>query len=180
LISENAEHALVDFEELAGRIAGRRFTRTVVLASSALRGASRETSLKLLEMTSGKTAALPETYLGLRHGPMSFLREDSLVLCFISSSAETRRYELDLLSELRAKGLGYIVAITDVNWGDVPADVRVRALAPELPDSMRTPFEIIFPQLLGLHLSLTAGLDPDNPSPNGVINRVVQGVRVYD
>jgi len=28
-------------------------------------------------------------------------------------------------------------------------------------------------------LSLGIGLNPDNPSPNGVINRVVQGVRIY-
>jgi len=33
--------------------------------------------------------------------------------------------------------------------------------------------------LLGYHLSLRIGLNPDNPSPEGVINRVVQGVRIY-
>jgi len=49
-----------------------------------------------------------------------------------------------------------------------------------MPDSLRTPFEIVFPQLLAYHLSLRADLNPDDPSPNGVINRVVQGVRIYE
>jgi tagatose-6-phosphate ketose/aldose isomerase len=48
------------------------------------------------------------------------------------------------------------------------------------PDELRTPFEIVGPQLLGYHLSLRGGLDPDNPSLNGVINRVVRGVTIYD
>jgi tagatose-6-phosphate ketose/aldose isomerase len=177
-ISDEAESALAEFEELARIIATRQFSRAIILASSSMRGAAREASLKLLEMTSGQIAALPETYLGLRHGPMSFLRDDTLVLCFISSSPETRRYELDLLRELRSKKLGYVVAVADKEC--VPADRHVRAIAPNLPDRLRTPFEIIFPQLLGLHLSLKAGLDPDNPSPGGVINRVVQGVQIYD
>ena len=38
---------------------------------------------------------------------------------------------------------------------------------------------ITLPQLLGYHLSLARGLDPDNPSPGGVINRVVQGVVIH-
>jgi tagatose-6-phosphate ketose/aldose isomerase len=46
-------------------------------------------------------------------------------------------------------------------------------------DSLRTPYEILGPQLLGYHLSLRIGLNPDNPSPEGVINRVVQGVRIH-
>jgi tagatose-6-phosphate ketose/aldose isomerase len=33
--------------------------------------------------------------------------------------------------------------------------------------------------LLGYHLSLRLGLNPDNPSPEGVISRVVQGVKIH-
>jgi tagatose-6-phosphate ketose/aldose isomerase len=50
---------------------------------------------------------------------------------------------------------------------------------PEAPDEFRTPFEIVIPQLLGYHLSLRQGLNPDNPSPDGVITRVVQGVKIH-
>jgi tagatose-6-phosphate ketose/aldose isomerase len=111
---------------------------------------------------------------------MSFLREDTLVLCFLSSSPQVRRYEVDLLEELRAKHLGYVVAITPAESDLIPAAQRTMAIASGLADYLRTPFEIGFAQLLGYHLSLSAGLDPDNPSPGGVINRVVQGVRIYE
>ena len=59
-------------------------------------------------------------------------------------------------------------------------DAVVRTPASTLPDYLRTPAEIVFPQLLAYELSLRLGLDPDNPSPGGVINRVVQGVRIYE
>jgi tagatose-6-phosphate ketose/aldose isomerase len=48
------------------------------------------------------------------------------------------------------------------------------------PDDVRTPFEILGLQLFGYHLSMRAGLNPDSPSPGGVINRVVQGIRIYN
>jgi tagatose-6-phosphate ketose/aldose isomerase len=35
-------------------------------------------------------------------------------------------------------------------------------------------------QLLGFYKSLELGFDPDNPSISGVINRVVQGVTLYE
>jgi len=58
-------------------------------------------------------------------------------------------------------------------------DVSVPASAPDLPDRLRTPFEIVFPQLLALHLSLRLGMNPDVGSTRAVINRVVQGMRVH-
>jgi tagatose-6-phosphate ketose/aldose isomerase len=179
-ISVDANRALEEFDETAKTIAALQFSRAVILTSSHLTGLGRETALKILELTAGQIAVIPETYLGLRHGPMSFLREDTLVLCFLSSSQRVRRYEVDLLEELRAKRLGYIVAVTPAESDRIPVAQRITAIASGLPDHLRTPFEIIFGQLLGYYLSLKAGLDPDNPSPGGVINRVVQGVRIYE
>ena len=102
--------------------------------------------------------AIPETYLGLRHGPMSFLRADTLVLCWLSNDPVRRRYEEDLLLELRAKKLGRIVCIGTPLAGPELADTRIAASAPGLPDALRAPFEIVFAQLLAYHLSLHAGL----------------------
>jgi tagatose-6-phosphate ketose/aldose isomerase len=59
-------------------------------------------------------------------------------------------------------------------------NIRIPAIAPELPDALRTPFEVCFGQLLAYRLSLHCGLDPDNPSPNAVITRVVQGFRLHE
>jgi tagatose-6-phosphate ketose/aldose isomerase len=165
LISHRVREALPEIESLAEDLARDDPKRAVVLASRPLLGLAREACLKILEMTGGHVAAIAETYLGLRHGPMSFLRPDTLVLCFRSSDRMRQCYEEDLISELRGKKLGRIV--------------QVEAFAPELADGLRTPFEIVFAQLLAYHLSLRAGLDPDNPSPEGVIRRVVEGVRIY-
>src|SRR5690625_7136000 len=39
---------------------------------------------------------------------------------------------------------------------------------------------VIFAQALALKKSIQLGITPDNPSPDGAINRVVQGVTIYD
>jgi tagatose-6-phosphate ketose/aldose isomerase len=180
-INYDADRKFAALEAAAQRIAARGFSRAVILASASLIGAAREAALKILEMTAGQIPVLAETFLGLRHGPMSFLREDTLVLCFLSASPATRRYEYDLLAEIGAKKIGYIVAIAPADDLDlVPDEQQIPALAPDLPDALRTPFEIVFAQLLALRLSLDAGLDPDNPSAAGIINRVVQGFRIYE
>lgn len=162
-----------------GIVARGAVSRVAVLAPPALNGAAREACLKILEMTDGRVMAMPETVLGLRHGPMTFLRDDTLVLCLLSTDPLIRRYEEDLLAELRTKRLGRIVGITATV---VPGllDYAIPASAPDLPDALRAPFELVFPQLLAYHLSLQLGLNPDVASPRAVINRVVQGVRVYD
>ncbi|MCS7314172.1 MAG: hypothetical protein RMI94_09950 [Bryobacterales bacterium] len=170
--------ALPRLDEEAARWAERAPVRFAALASAALRAAAREACLKVLEMTAGRVVTLAETYLGLRHGPMSFLTEDTLVLCFVSSDPRLRRYELDLARELRAKRLGRLIAL-----GPAPAsdfDGVLETPASLLPDWLRTPAEIVFAQLLGWHLSRRCGLDPDNPSPARIISRVVQGVRIYE
>jgi tagatose-6-phosphate ketose/aldose isomerase len=48
-----------------------------------------------------------------------------------------------------------------------------------LDDALRSPFEIVAAQLLGYNLSRLSGLNPDSPSPDGIIHRVVQGVKIH-
>lgn len=155
-------------------------SRVVILASQPLFGLAREACLKILEMTAGQVVPLVETYLGLRHGPMSFLRADALVVCVLSSDPRRRRYELDLVQELQQKKLGRRIALGPVEANSGLFEHVIRTQASNLPDYLRTPAEVVFAQLLGYHLSLRLGLDPDNPSPSGVISRVVEGVRIYE
>lgn len=173
------EHHLAGLDALAKQVAKWRPERAVVLASSPLYPWAQETSLKIMEMTAGRVATIHETYLGLRHGPMAFVDRETLVLCLASTDPQRRMYEADLLNELEAKQLGRVVCITPGDFSGARIDTRVMAVAPELPDELRTPFEIVFPQLLAFHLSLGLGLNPDAPSPDGIINRVVSGVKIY-
>jgi tagatose-6-phosphate ketose/aldose isomerase len=122
---------------------------------------------------------ITETYLGLRHGPISFVKADTLVLCLLSRDPVRRLYEVDLIRELRAKELGVLVGIADPEGLDGLFDEIIPAALPQASDTLRTPYEIMAPQLLGYHLSLCVGMNPDNPSPNGVMSRVVQGFMIH-
>lgn len=179
-ICRRAEDLLPRLDVFAQELAQPDVHRVVILASGDLKPLATEVSLKVLEMTAGGAVPVAETFLGLRHGPMSFLRPDTLVLCWISSNPIRQKYEADLIEELQSKNLGRIVTIGGVDDPSGKVDTAVPAIVPELPDSLRVPFEIPFGQLLGYQLSLRCGLNPDNPSPSGVITRVVQGFRVHE
>lgn len=176
-----AKFALIN--ERMKALADTTVDRVLLLASPPLFSWAREGSLKVLEMTAGRFPVMAETYLGLRHGPMSFVRQNTQVICLLSNDRGSRRYEEDLIKELRGKNLGHIVGICNDESGDNGIkslfDEVIPALLPQAHDDMRTPFEILAVQLLGYHLSLRAGLNPDSPSPDGVINRVAQGLRIY-
>lgn len=180
VLARGGESVLREHESTARELAASPPARLAALASAPLLGAAREACLKVLEMTAGRIATLAETYLGLRHGPMSFLQDDTLVVCFVSSDGRRRRYELDLISELRAKQLGRLIGLAPPGVDGSLFEVVISTEASALPDYLRTPAEIIFCQLLAYYASLASGLDPDNPSPAGVIHRVVQGVRIYE
>lgn len=179
-LAKAGETVLREHERTAKELAALPPARLVALASAPLLGAAREACLKVLEMTAGRIAVLAETYLGLRHGPMSFLQPDTLVICFVSSEERRRRYELDLIEELRAKRLGRLIGLVPPGVDGSLLDVVISTEASVLPDYLRTPAEIVFCQLLAYYASLAVGLDPDHPSPAGVIHRVVQGVRIYE
>jgi len=178
-VSSRASALLPELDRICHRVAARIHDRIVILSSSPLLGWAREAGLKALEMTAGNFPIVTETFLGFRHGPMSFLKPDTLVLCLLSSDPIRRSYEIDLIEELRSKKLGYLIGIADPAHAQGLFDEIIPAIAPLAPDTLRTPYEIVAPQLLGYHLSLHIGLNPDNPSPAGVINRVVQGVRIH-
>jgi tagatose-6-phosphate ketose/aldose isomerase len=178
-IVATVRNGFLDLEKVAQRLASQSSSRLMVLTSAGLVPLAKEASLKVLEMTAGRTIAINETFLGVRHGPMSFLRPDSLVLCVLSSAAERRRFEEDVLRELRQKKLGHVIVVGSAASDSELGHDFIPAMAPDLPDDLRGPFEIVFPQLLAYHLSLAAHLDPDNPSPDGVITRVVQRFQLH-
>lgn len=165
-------------------IAALPFRRAVFLGNGCLKGAAIESHLKLQEMTAGQVMCQAETSLGLRHGPMAVLDKETLIVHYLSSDPYTAQYEHDILAEIRAKGLGIAVVAVGgpAEVAAVPATHQIvvpSAAGVDLPDDCKTPVQVIVGQLLGLFRSLEFGLSPDAPSRTGVINRVVQGVRIY-
>jgi tagatose-6-phosphate ketose/aldose isomerase len=170
------------FETLA-RVAATGFDRAVFLGSGARFGAARESSLKMLEMTSGRVSTVCETYLGFRHGPMSFADDHTLIVCFLSSDPMLRAYESDLLRELDLKELGISKLIVGE---DIPPEVtRENDVVIECPglagvgDQDAAVVDVVACQLLAFFRCLNEGLRPDSPS-DGVINRVVQSFTLHD
>ncbi len=173
-----AEGLLQSNVDALAQVAAAGFTRAVFLGSGCRFGAARETALKMLEMNAGRIASVSETYLGLRHGPMSFLDKNTLVVCYLSSDRTRRNYELDLLRELDQKQLGRGKLIVGES---IPGEVlRNGDVAVECPgldrlgDANAVFIHVIVGQLLAFFRCMQEGLRPDWPSQNNVINRVVQ------
>jgi tagatose-6-phosphate ketose/aldose isomerase len=181
-MSESSERYLEKGSVLAERLAAGGCARVCFLGSGALHGVARESALKVLEMTAGRVSTIAESFLGLRHGPLSYLDRDTLLVGFLSGDRRRRAYELDLLDEVRKKKLARSMIAVTRN-----PDEKARALvdhlltldADDLGDDYRPPLDVGFGQLLGLFLSIQLGLLPDSPSANGAISRVVSGVRIH-
>lgn len=163
------------------RLARSGFERVVYLGSKECRGLAREAALKMLELSDGKVVTLSDTPLGFRHGPKTIINGKTLVVIFLCNDSYTRRYELDLVAELRADGVAAAVVTLGAQDARQPGheDEILVAGATSAPDlGLCFPYAA-FAQSLALFQSLELGLRPDTPNAAGVVNRVVQGVSIY-
>jgi tagatose-6-phosphate ketose/aldose isomerase len=159
------------------------FRRVLFLGSGPRFAVAREAALKMLEMTAGRVTTSCETYLGLRHGPMSAVNEETLIVCFLSIEPKVRAYESDVLRELAQKQLGLfrLIAGKDVPRDLVSANDIVIPYhgAGDLFDYEIPVLDAIVGQLLAFFRCLQEGLSPDSPSQSGVIHRVVQSFALH-
>jgi tagatose-6-phosphate ketose/aldose isomerase len=186
-LARAATHLLAHDADRLAVLAARPFNSVVFLASAARTGAAREAALKLTEMTEGRVRTLSETFLGLRHGPMSTVHADTLIVAFLSSDATTRAYELDLLRELDRKrlGAGKLIVGAQVSAESSADAIRAGdtiveyADASALPDDRLVVLDVLVAQLLAFFRCLGMGFKPDAPSSEGVINRVVEKFAIH-
>jgi tagatose-6-phosphate ketose/aldose isomerase len=177
-LSGAGRFALATHTQTLASAASLGFRSVVYLASGCRLGAAREAALKMMEMTGGHVRTFAETYLGLRHGPMCAIHDDTLVICFLSSDVITRGYEVDVLRELIRKQLGGGKIVVGE---DVPPDVlKDGDIAVEVPgmksigDDDLSVLDVLVGQLLAFFRCIRMGLRPDSPSGNNVIGRVVE------
>jgi tagatose-6-phosphate ketose/aldose isomerase len=188
-LADAAAHLLEHDADRIADAAAQPFASVVFLASAARVGAAREASLKLLEMTEGRVRTLAETFLGLRHGPMSTVHADTLIAGFLSSNPVARAYECDLLREVDRKrlGAGKIVAGSTAAefLAAFPCAEPARArdvfveYAAETTDDGLVLLDVLVAQLLAFFRCLEMGLKPDDPSSDGIINRVVGDFAIH-
>jgi tagatose-6-phosphate ketose/aldose isomerase len=182
--SAGAEKVMGEYGDAIKDCADQDFSRACYLGSGALMGVMQEARLKMQEMTAGRVVSAFDSFLGLRHGPQVFVNNACIVVASLSSSPAVRRYELDLLRELKDKkqGIGTLVicAAADAEIREVSRDfIELFPSREPLPDDCRVFTDIVVCQILATFKSLSLGLSPDNPSPDGIIHRVVQGVTLY-
>jgi tagatose-6-phosphate ketose/aldose isomerase len=176
-----------DFRDLAAasaaELASGDFAKACFIGSGPLKAVATESALKLLELTAGQIQTMSESALGLRHGPMAALDEQTLLVAFLSGDERVLRYELDLLEEVGKKRLVKTqVAVSageSARLDELTEHVLVHAPSRRITDDYRPPLDVMFGQLLGLFFSLRCGLKPDCPSPTGAISRVVQNVLIH-
>jgi tagatose-6-phosphate ketose/aldose isomerase len=183
-LAETAALFLRDRAHDLATLARTFFGSAVYLGSGCRVGSAREAALKMTEMNAGEVWSYAESYLGLRHGPMSAIRPDTLVVAFLSSDPLVRAYEMDLMGELDRKSLGGGRVVVGA---EVPAplaggrntlvfDCGTRA---RCADEDLTLLDALVGQLLAFFRCLEAGYRPDSPSEADVITRVVSDFEIH-
>lgn len=172
-----------DFEVVNKIVTEYNFERIVYLGSNILKGISQESSLKMLELTAGKTVTNFDTPLGFRHGPKSIINDSTLTVVYVSDDEYTYKYELDLIKEISSQRKGNkLVVVTNKPNTELESlcdYIYAYNINHNLNNVELGLAYITFAQTLSVLKSLSMGLTPDNPCPSGEVNRVVKGVTLY-
>ena len=177
------EKSLDKYEAAIKDISSRSFERAVFLGSGPLKGVAEECRLKLQELTDGAVMCSFDSFLGFRHGPKAVVKPNSLLVYLLSPNPSVRRYELDLIRQVKANNnvKGTIVISADnpsieESYYDLGI---ITGMNPSMPPCYGCVSFVWMGQLLGFFKSLDLGLSPDSPSISGNISRVVEGVTLY-
>lgn len=176
-IAAGVADMLARAEPVVAELATRGFDRVVYLGSGVFQGLAREAALKLMELSDGAVVTAFDSALGFRHGPKTIITDRTLAVVFVSNDPLTRRYDLDIVAELRGDARAGAVVVISARPGD-DATIVVAGLADATDSDLLFPF-IVPAQVFALHVSEALGLTPDRPNVSGTVNRVVQGVRIH-
>jgi len=129
--------------------------RIVYLGSGPLAYAARESALKVMELSAGKIPALWDSCLGFRHGPKSFVTDNTSVVVFTGPDEPSIRYDTDLLLELRDQFPQTRVTSIGVN-GDI-------SFSMPMGPTWASPVCVAAAQVYAVIWSSTLGMNVDNP-----------------
>ncbi|MBK8034356.1 MAG: SIS domain-containing protein [Chloroflexi bacterium] len=147
-----------DFAQQFGSTLHQRFERVFFLGGGALYGLACEAMLKMKEMS----LSLSEAYqtMEFRHGPMSMVNEQTLIVALVSETATTA--ETQVLTEMRQRG-ATVLAVTPVTLPEAAADEQI-VLPEGLTDAERGPLYLPILHLAIYHHTVAKGLNPDLPN----------------
>ena len=132
--------------------------RITYLGSGPLYGLASEATVKMKEMS--LSLAEPYHFMEFRHGPMSLVDREHLVVALLSEGM--REYELGVFDDLRQRGARLVVVGNRL--GDLPGEFEaVLDLEADLPERACPVLYLPFVQLLAYYRAIGRGLDPDRP-----------------
>jgi len=184
LLAENLSGAGLKLTEAASKWAARDFDRIAYLGCGFLKHLAHEASLKMMELTGGAVNGSYESPAGFRHGPKSVINDKTLTVHIVSNDPFTAKYDLDLLKEVMSQqGQNMIISICAENAQDALSEENIPIAADGyiVGGDICTGLQaLVFCQMLAMFKSLSLGVNTDNPSPTGAVNRVVKGITVYE
>ena len=178
-VADAAERVLAERTDAVAALAAQGHERVVYLGSGPLAGLAHECSLKLLELSGGAVVSFHDSALGFRHGPKSVVDGRTLTVVLTSGDEHTRRYDADIATELRAGSGTTLVLGTRPDGTSDELSWCLPGLA-GVPDVGIALVYLVAAQLYAVQVSLRLGITPDDPSPSGTVNRVVQGVTIHE
>ncbi|MBZ2175517.1 SIS domain-containing protein [Schnuerera sp. xch1] len=167
------------------KLIDENYGRVVYLGSGTFYGLAKESSLKLLELTRGQIVPHNESVLGFRHGPKSIIDGNTYIFIYISDDDYTKKYDRDLINEIHNDVGDHKLITIAKEYSEDLENISDFHISLNNADGINNDvfiglLYILYAQIFALLSSVKLGIEPDNPSPSGVINRVVQGVRIYD
>jgi tagatose-6-phosphate ketose/aldose isomerase len=181
LLMQAAEN-IISLSHMFNEMAQKDFKRAMFLGSGALFGTATEAALKLQELTDGKIICKSDTYLGLRHGPKAVINQETLVVYFFSNNDYVKQYEQDLVDAMKdGNNAMFCLGVSEEYKliKNIDDQISFGIQGEKIHEDFLPVCVILAGQLLGFYKSLQLDLSPDNPSVNGAISRVVQGVNIY-
>ena len=150
-LPEAGKRVIRNYEPFAKEIGENlEFNRFYFLGSGIRYGLACEANLKMKEMTLTHSEAFH--FLEFRHGPMSMVNQNAVVLGMLSDS--NRGHEMKVLSEMKSLGSRVI------GLAEKSADIRFES---DMPESVRGVLYLPVLQLMAFYRSLAKGLNPDQP-----------------
>lgn len=146
--------------------------RAIFLGSGALKGVARESALKVLELTAGRTMTQWDSSLGFRHGPKAAVDEETRVFVMIHPDPQTARYDRDMAEEICRQFPG--IEVTTIGPG---GDIAIEGTGEARADAV---LYVLAAQVLSVRWSAELDLNIDDPFEGRNLSRVVSGVTLYD
>ena len=160
---------------------GFDFERVAFLGCGTHKGAAHEATVKMCELTIGNINVVHDSSLGFRHGPKFMIKDNTYTVHFIADDELTRKYDIDFLKEAVAfKKKNKIIALSSAPTGVEGVDVPFVYGEKLANDFYLSIVNVVFAQMFAFFTSQKMGINTDSPSADGAVNRVVQGVNLYD